>query len=155
MKKLLKIIILPCLIFIFILIGYVLWLRIFQFHSSPLSREFYSIVAESKQSVLDLREIKSVQWNEITFFPPYGNICDLGINGYNKDLKNCQTSTDDGECYLIFLNNNELVEKIAIDRKKLDLATSEIPWRVPKEKAIFAFVKRGYWPRIVIFENRE
>jgi hypothetical protein len=154
MKKFLKIIFSIILSLSLFIAGYIFWFSFLQFYSSSLSREFYSTIEKQKnQNILDLRQLQSVDWDELSLWPPYGNICDLGIHQYEKGSENCQFSMDDGEAYLLFLKNNKLVEKVPLNRKRLDLVNSPIPWRIPKEKAIFVFIEKGNWPRIKILKK--
>lgn len=121
----------------------------FDWHSDTrISYLFYIALGEANKKTLDLRNFNDLDWDELTFWAPYGNICDLGIEDYEKGGSNCQFSVDDGESYLIFLNRNKLAHKIALNRKRLDLAASQIKWRIKKSDAVFNFVSQGDWPRV-------
>jgi|GEM_PF-5108249 hypothetical protein len=115
---------------------------------SNFSEQFYSLVDHSDQKKLDLSTFTPFQWDELTLWTPYGDICDLGINDFEKDGPNCETSNDDAEAYLMFLSQNNLVQKIKLDRKRLDLVGSSIQWRVKKEAAKFEYVTQGDWPKL-------
>ena len=108
--------------------------------SSPLKTyfEFYSLLNRSN-GILDLRKIKSVDWEEFVIWTPYASICDYGIKGYEKTGDNCEPSESDVDCYLLLLNNNKLAAKIAIDREKIDLADTDIKGRVPRDRAIITY----------------
>ena len=126
------------------------WFGFSKYNKSVVALEFYSLVDHSNQNVLDLRQMHSVDWDELIVWTPYANICDYGILEYEKGSVSCASSTDDGECYLLFLKNNRLSAKVEINRKKIDLASSGIKGRVAKEKAKFIYTSKGDWPKVLI-----
>ncbi len=115
---------------------------------AKVSKQFYLIAKESKErgSTLDLAGVNAVDWDELVFWGPYENICDLGISGYS--LGKCESSVDDGECYVLFLRKNALVARVSIDRKQIDWAASKLPRRIGKGAARFVFKAKGEWPKI-------
>ncbi len=134
-----------------VFIGATLWYQFEKYHNSSVSREFYSLIKDSNQEVLDLRNIQSIDWDELVIWTPYANICDYGIRGYEKAGLNCVSSTDDGECYLLFLKSNKLLGKVAVNRKMIDLASSDIKGRVPRLKARFTYKSKGDWPKVALY----
>lgn len=121
-----------------------------KFSKNKFQEQYESAVANAiaKSRPVDLRNIGDREWDQIVFWPPYGSLCDLGINGYPKDKKDCETSFDDGECYLLFLKDNELVERIDIKRRLIDWASSDLPKRINRDRAIFKIVSPGDFARI-------
>ncbi len=92
----------------------------------------------------------TVVWNEMVFWSPYADICDYGINGYEKGGAKCQSSVDDGECYLLLLYQNNLVAKIKTNRQLVDFTKANWEKRVSKEKAVFRFLSKEDWPGVVL-----
>jgi hypothetical protein len=115
-----------------------------------LALAFNEKLQEGSMIALDLRDFNVVEWDEITYWPPYGNICDLKIDGYTSRGENCESSEDDGESYLLFLNKNHLIGKVFIDRAQLDLAESGVRWRVKKSEALFVFDHQTEWPTVTV-----
>jgi len=126
----------------------------FMKHKHPMdanySDEFYSLVDHSDQKSLDLSQFSPFQWDEVTLWAPYADICDLGINDFEKEGPNCESTADDADAYLLFLNQNHLIQKIKLDRKKIDLVSSKISWRVKKESAKFDYLTQGDWPKVQV-----
>lgn len=102
----------------------------------------------SRLGRLDFRKFAPSEWDEITIWKPYGNICTLGIVGYEKSGKNCKSSKDDGETYLIFLKENQVAFIAPYSRRFADFATSELPSRIGREKAIFKISKNLYAKKV-------
>jgi hypothetical protein len=125
-----------------------IWIRHGQFYSPVLSREFYSLVDKSHREKLDLRQLKSVEWDELVFWGPYEDICDFGIDGFQRGRFSCKSSSDDGECYLLFLKSNRLVGTVGINRRRIDLTAAHLKNRVPREKAIFLFKGESDLPAV-------
>lgn len=120
---------------------FVYWGRAYKDRNYTLVNEFNKLVERSDRAELDLRSISSVEWDEIAYWPPYGNICDIGITGYSPDGSNCIQSVDDGEAYLLFLKNNTLIDKIEVDRMKTNF--KDQLGRVKREKAVFLFENKS------------
>ncbi len=115
-----------------------------------MQSEFYSLVEQSNQETLDLRGVRTIEWDELVIWTPYANICDYGIEGYGQGSLNCASSNDDGECYLLFLKANHLAGKIKIYRPKIDLATSELDGPISKERAVFVYKTKGEFPKVIL-----
>jgi hypothetical protein len=120
----------------------------FEVRSTPIAKEFYALIDDGDNYVLDLRKIQTVDYDELAFWPPYEDICSLGIEEFNKNGSNCKKTSDDGECYLLFLKNNKLVGKVQIARREVDFAASEINWRVLKRNALFQFLSKNNFPKV-------
>lgn len=127
---------------------FVSWNSWINAHTSGLSREFYELVEKSEQKELDLRSIQSVDWDELAYWYPYGDICDFKIEGYAEGGSNCIQSIDDGEAYLLFLKNNELIGKVRIQRSKTDF--NDQIGRVKRENAVFSFSTKGDFPKVIL-----
>ncbi len=63
------------LVMIAVSICFVMYLRNILFFTQDVSVDFYRLLDESNQEVLDLSKLNSVQWDELVFWPPYGSIC--------------------------------------------------------------------------------
>lgn len=127
----------------------------FKFDSVNQSAQQYnSLLKESNRTSLDLRKIDTVKWDELVFWPPYSNICDFGISGYEKDGANCELSTDDGECYLLLLYSNKLAAKIPVNRQLADFTKTNFKDRVSKSRAVFKFASKGDWPAMILFDEQ-
>lgn len=112
--------------------------------------KFNFLLKESHRTFLDLRKLDTVQWDELVFWSPYTDICDYGINGYEKKANSCQVSTDDTECYLLLLNQNTLAAKIQINRLEVDFTKANLKNRISREKAIFRFTSQEDSPGVVL-----
>ena len=104
--------------------GYRIWFKRATYFNDELSREFYRTVGDANKEVLDLRKFRVDEWDEIAFWAPYESLCSLGIEGFDGATANCPISTDDGECYLVFLQKNKMAYKVPIDRNEMDLVQS-------------------------------
>ncbi len=113
-------------------------------------KELQALIDASAQSTLDLRALRPGEWDELAFWAPYQNICDLGIRGYEKGGMSCRSSFDDGECYLVFLRANEVAFILPVNRKLTDFSSMAFPPRLPREKAVFRFTTQGDWPKMAL-----
>jgi hypothetical protein len=117
------------------------------FSRSPVERQFYELVREGQAKTenpsVDLRKIDLVQWDELVYWGPYEDICNLGIAGYEKGSQFCRFSVDDSESYLLLLRGNRVVSEIRIDRREINLVQAQLKTRVSKANAMFAFVNTG------------
>jgi hypothetical protein len=117
------------------------------FSRSPVERQFYELVregrAKTENPAVDLRKIDLVQWDELVYWGPYEDICNLGITGYEKGSQFCRVSLDDTESYLLLLRGNRVVSEIRVDRSEIDLVQAQLKTRVSKANAMFAFVNTG------------
>jgi hypothetical protein len=131
-----------------VLVGLFIWKQNKPVYLDSLTKEFFEAVEQSQQKTLDLRSIKSVDWDELVYWSPYQNICSYGILEYDPDSSNCESSTDDTEAYMLFLKENHLVGRVKI---KNELAAFESDLgRVEREKAIFTFATQGKFPRVIL-----
>ncbi len=80
--------------------------------------EFKRILNDSEENSFDLRRINSVDWDEFIVWGPYRNICDLGIKGYEEGGANCSSNVE-SDCYLLLLDNNELVAQLFIGEQRV------------------------------------
>lgn len=124
------------------------WMVWAQFMASTAIREFHHLVAESKQEVVDLRQLASVEWDEAALLFEGKNICDLGIKGYDVGGKHCRTITNERELILLLLKENSLVREIPVNRRMIDLVKSNLPTRFSKEQAVLRFVTKGDFPTV-------
>lgn len=113
------------------------------------TREFYKIV-ESQKPLVDLSTMKSIKWDELVFVAPYKDFCLSDFEGTSPGNLTCFSSSDDGECWLLFLYKNQLVTYVPIDRRKIDLTTANFPPRLPRERAKFIFHESGDWAKVSI-----
>ncbi len=61
---------------------------------------------------VDLSSISSVDWDEAVLWTSYENLCELGINGYEKGNKDCPSQNDTTHVFL--LKDKNIVAKIPI-----------------------------------------
>lgn len=147
MKKILR------LFLVFSILSTIAFHKRIYFNYLSKQKLFETTLAESNKTILDLTNFGKFKWDEITFWGPYQNICNLGISGYESGFFTCASSYDDSECYLLFLKNNELVGQVKIDRKKIDFATSNINWRIQRKNAKFRFLSKEDWPKVGLTDN--
>jgi hypothetical protein len=126
------------------------WMVWSQFIASSAVREFHHLLADSKQEVFNLKDLKNAEWDEVAFWGVNHDICDLGIKGYELGSKNCRTITNERECYVLLLKEAKLVSEIPVNRRMFDFVKSNIPLKLAKEQAAFRFVTKGDFPTIEV-----
>lgn len=103
------------------------------------SEQFLNQIKIADNQTFDLRQYSQVNWDQVIILEPYSSICQQGINGYSKDSSNCETFDDEASCKLLFLNKNNLVEKITIRRSIIDFADAGINQkRIDHSNAVFS-----------------
>jgi hypothetical protein len=125
-----------------------IWQQNKSVYSDSLTKEFFETVEQAQQKTLDLRPIKSVDWDELVYWSPYQDICSYGILEYDPDSANCEASTDDTEAYMLFLKENHLVGRVKVNNE-LTLFESDLG-RVEREKAVFTFATQGKFPKVIL-----
>jgi hypothetical protein len=128
----------------------VLWFTDLQYKTTSIAREFYGIVEDSKQTDFDLRDFNPVDWDELVYREPYTDICDYGIKGYDKGGANCEGETKGSESFILFLNNNELVGTVPVNRRKINFGKTLSKTRITQDKAIFEFRQEGDFPLVEV-----
>lgn len=96
------------------------------------------------EGVLDLREVGGGDWDELAVWHPYEDLCALGIRGLSPGSKACRTSTDDGDCELLFLRRGELAGRARVDRRRSDFARASLPPRLPRAAARFRLARTEF-----------
>jgi hypothetical protein len=91
------------------------WFTNLQYRTTALRREVTAKIENSRNSVLDLRDINSVEWDEAAYWGPYMQICDLGIKGYEPESSRCENNSE-SEAYIIFLSKNVAIEIVPVNR---------------------------------------
>ena len=127
-----------------------LWIPIKQFRTlkSPAYAASKIVEFGSARKQIDFSTFYPSEWDEITIWRPYQNICKLGISGYEPNNSNCKSSTDDGETYLIFLKENHVAFIAPYNRGYADFATSKLPDRIKRNSAIFKLSEESKWPKV-------
>lgn len=146
MKVLVKSLLVLILVFGLPLFAFISWHRVLKFYATAPSREFYGILEDSNQVELDLRSLKSADWDELVHWSPYTSICDYGIAGYDSKDPDCDKSKDDGESYLVLIKKNQEVAIIPV-QTSLAIFHPKLG-RVKKEKAVFVFMDQGKFPNV-------
>jgi len=148
MKKIVIILIVAVLI---APVGFVYWKYFGRLKNDSLNLEFFKLLQQSQQGNISLESIASVDWDEAVFWPPYGNLCDLGLMDYPKDGLYCPSSHSDSESYIILVKNNYFAGRIKVNRIEIDFVDSGFN-RLARQKTHFEFVTKGQFPKVKVIE---
>ena len=134
-------------LFIFTFLGLLAACDSTDYFSGPVSMELRKQIRDQKQTVIDLKEIVPFEWEELYLFSPYtpcSEICkQLGIpDSECKDVISSE-SMDDGEMYMIFLRNGEIVHKEMHIRFNGDFTPLDFRQPLNPDKAVFTVKNDG------------
>ena len=115
--------------------------------------QFNDLLTQSNRSTLDLTSISDPAWDELVFWSPYADICDYGIEKFEKNSPNCMSSKDDGECAILLLKKNVLVAQIPVNRRQIDFTKLDVKARISKERAQFKFTSKEDWPGVELITS--
>ena len=116
-------------------------------HSKAFQVEFDKLSSQSKNT-LDLRSFRPALWDEAIVWGAYVDICSLRITGYSAEDSSCRSISEDGGCRLLFLKDNSLVAEVDLDRRKMDLCTSDLPERLKRNQFLLKAIGEEEFPKV-------
>ncbi len=103
--------------------------------------------AKTAEKDFDLRDFREGFWDEIYWVAPYENPCDEGPE-FKKWWLFCRGTQSDGEFKIFLLKEGIPRVGFRVLRFNLEFIESQIPKRIPREKALFKFDHLENFPTV-------